>query len=97
MYGTHGSHSTFRLPVKAYGASLAAGHGAVAPMAGKIVKVNVKAGDVVAQGQPLVIMEAMKMEHVLRAAEAGTVKSVLFTTGDFVEGGKQVIVFEETE
>jgi 3-methylcrotonyl-CoA carboxylase alpha subunit len=95
VFSNHGAHHTFRLPVKAYGSSLAAGSGAVAPMAGKIVKVSVKAGDVVAQGQPLVIMEAMKMEHILRASEAGKVKAVLFGTGDFVEGGKPVVVFEE--
>lgn len=97
VFSNHGTHSTFRFPTKTYGASLAAGSGAFAPMAGKIVKVNVKAGDVVKANQPLVVMEAMKMEHVLRAAEAGVVKSVLFTTGDFVEGGKAVVTFVEQE
>ncbi len=97
VFANGGSHTVFRRPTNAYGSSLAAGHGAVAPMAGKVVKVNVAAGDVVAKGQPLVIMEAMKMEHVLRAAEAGKVKSVLFTVGDFVEGGKPVVVFEEAD
>ncbi len=94
VFALQGKHFAFNLPLKAFGASLHAGSGARAPMAGKIVKVNVKAGDTVKQGQPLVVMEAMKMEHVLRASEAGVVKAVLFGTGDFVEGGRDVVVFE---
>jgi len=94
VFGLQGKHYTFNLPLRVFGASLAAGMGAVAPMAGKVVKVNVKAGDAVKQGQPLVVMEAMKMEHILRAAEPGVVKAVLYVAGDFVEGGKPVVVFE---
>lgn len=51
----------------------------------------------VAQGTPLVVMEAMKMEHILRASESGRVKAVMFNAGDFVEGGKTVVVFEDEE
>lgn len=90
-----GSHDCLRIPTRKFGASLAAGAGAVAPMAGKIVKVAVKTGESVVQGQPLMVMEAMKMEHVIRAAEPGIVKAVLFLTGDFVDGGKAVVTFEE--
>ena len=66
----------------------------VAPMPGLIVRVNVKAGDKVGQGQGLVVMEAMKMENELRAQAAGTVKSVNITPGTAVEKGTVLIEME---
>ena len=66
----------------------------VAPMPGLIVRVNVKAGDTVGQGQGLVVMEAMKMENELRAQAAGTVKSVNVTPGTAVEKGTVLIEME---
>jgi pyruvate carboxylase subunit B len=56
-------------------------------MPGLIVRVNVNPGDTVAQGQGLVVMEAMKMENELRAQAAGTVKSVNVKPGTAVEKG----------
>ncbi|HVX20989.1 MAG TPA: biotin carboxylase N-terminal domain-containing protein [Acidimicrobiales bacterium] len=65
--------------------SRAAAAGPVAsPMPGTVVAVHVAAGDRVAAGQPLVAVEAMKMEHVVRADVAGTVKEVLVHDGDAV-------------
>jgi len=91
-----GAQTAFRLPEAKFSTSGAgASHGCAAPMAGKVVKVSVEAGASVKKGQPLVIMEAMKMEHVLRAPADGKVKNVLFAAGDFVEGGKTVVTFEE--
>jgi len=59
------------------------GDGAVrAPMAGKIVRVNVEPGAKVEKGQVLVILEAMKMEHEITARISGTVASVSVKTGD---------------
>jgi pyruvate carboxylase subunit B len=66
----------------------------VAPMPGLIVRVNAKTGDKVAQGQGLVVMEAMKMENELRAQAAGTVKSVNVTPGTAVEKGTVLIEME---
>ena len=66
----------------------------VAPMPGLIVRVNVKPGDAVGQGQGLIVMEAMKMENELRASAAGTVKSVNVTTGTAVEKGTVLIEME---
>ena len=66
----------------------------IAPMPGLIVRVNVKAGDKVSQGQGLVVMEAMKMENELRAQAAGTVKSVIATPGTAVEKGTVLIEME---
>jgi acetyl/propionyl-CoA carboxylase alpha subunit len=66
----------------------------IAPMPGLIVRVSVKAGDKVGQGQGLVVMEAMKMENELRAQAAGTVKSVNVTPGTAVEKGMVLIEME---
>ena len=56
----------------------------VAPMPGKITKINVKVGDTVQQGDPLIIMEAMKMEHIVRAPTSGKVSKFFFKVGDLV-------------
>lgn len=66
-----------------------------AGMPGKIVKVMVKKGDTVAAGQPLLIMEAMKMENEMRASQPSVVKDVLVKDGDSVEAGAKLIVFEQ--
>ena len=59
----------------------------VAPMPGLVVRVNVRPGDQVQPGQPLVVMEAMKMENELRATSAGVVKTVGAQPGAAVEKG----------
>lgn len=63
----------------------------IAPMPGKVVKVFVKKGDRVKSGNPLVIMEAMKMEHILRAPFDGVVESIAAKDGDFIQNGKLVV------
>lgn len=64
-------------------------------MPGKIVKVFVKAGDEVKEGDPLLIMEAMKMENEMRASHNVKVKEVLVKAGDNVESGAKLINFEQ--
>ncbi len=59
----------------------------VAPMPGKIVRVLVKAGDTVAARQPLVVIEAMKMENELRASHDGVVKELTAREGQSVDAG----------
>jgi acetyl-CoA/propionyl-CoA carboxylase biotin carboxyl carrier protein len=66
----------------------------VAPMHGTIIKVLVRPGDVVESGDPVAILEAMKMETQLTAAAGGTVKGVEVETGDIVESGRIVAVIE---
>jgi biotin carboxyl carrier protein len=65
-----------------------------APMPGKIVKVFVKPGDAVTEGQGLVVVEAMKMENELKSPKAGTVKSVHVKEGVAVENGAPLVVVE---
>ena len=65
-----------------------------APMPGRVVKVLVSPGDVVAARQGLIVIEAMKMENELRAPRAGTVKAVTVAPGATVEAGTVVVVIE---
>lgn len=65
-----------------------------APMPGLVLKVEVEPGQVVKQGDGLVIVEAMKMENELRAEAAGTVARVLVEEGSAVEKGAVLIEFE---
>jgi len=65
-----------------------------APMPGLVVRVNVSPGDIVAAGQSIVVMEAMKMENELRAPAAGKVKAVRATVGAAVEKGVTLVEFE---
>jgi biotin carboxyl carrier protein len=66
----------------------------IAPMPGRIVKVLVKAGDRVARGQGLVVVEAMKMENELRAPREGTVAAVRVSEGMSVEASAVLVVVE---
>jgi 3-methylcrotonyl-CoA carboxylase alpha subunit len=70
----------------------AAGDGhLMAPMSGSIVSVLVKVGNAVARGAPLMILEAMKMEHTIAAPAAGTVTAVHYREGDQVSEGVALI------
>jgi len=71
-----------------------AGGSLVAPMPGSVVQVLVEDGAQVEKGQPLMIIEAMKMEHTIAAPAAGTVSAVLFSKGDQVKDGDQLFQFE---
>jgi len=65
-----------------------------AGMPGKIVKVLVNKGDVVKANQPILIMEAMKMENEMRAPQDTKIKDILVKAGDSVESGQTMIAFE---
>lgn len=64
-----------------------------APMPGRVVRVLCKAGDAVTRGQPLVVVEAMKMENELRAPDHATVAQVHVVEGASVEGGALLLTF----
>lgn len=66
-----------------------------APMPGLLTRVLVEPGQVVAAGQPLYVVEAMKMETVVRAARPARVLRVLAREGEQVEGGAVVVELEE--
>jgi len=73
------------------GARVAAPEDLTAPMPGGVTQVLVRQGEGVTVGQPLVIVEAMKMEHVIRAPHAGRIAAVRVREGDQVEGGAVVV------
>ncbi len=68
-------------------AAVGGGEPVTAPLAGNIWKVTVQAGDQVAEGDVIVILEAMKMETEIRASKAGTIGSVSTKAGDSVVVG----------
>ncbi|HEU4460802.1 MAG TPA: biotin carboxylase N-terminal domain-containing protein [Methylibium sp.] len=70
------------------------GGGVTAPMPGKLVAYLAEAGEAVKRGQPLAVMEAMKMEHTLAAPGDGTVKALRFAPGEQVGEGEALIEFE---
>ena len=68
-----------------------------APMPGLVVRVQVEAGQRVAAGDPVVVLEAMKMENQLKAPTAGVVSAVHVAAGEAVEKGKVVLELRPAE
>ena len=69
----------------------------VAPMQGTIVAVNVTAGDEVVTGMPLVVMEAMKMEHVIAAEHTGVIQEVTIEVGEVIYEGYPLVFITEAD
>jgi biotin carboxyl carrier protein len=65
-----------------------------APMPGKIVKVLVKVGDEVTEGQGLIVVEAMKMENELKSPKAGRIAELFAKEGSTVENNAKLVVVE---
>ena len=70
------------------------GGGLTAPMPGKIVALLAQAGQKVDKGTPLLILEAMKMEHTITAPAAGVVKAFCYAAGEQVADGAALVEFE---
>ncbi|MDY0073914.1 MAG: acetyl/propionyl/methylcrotonyl-CoA carboxylase subunit alpha [Thauera sp.] len=68
--------------------------GLLAPMPGKVIALVAVEGSTVEKGAPLLILEAMKMEHTIAAPAAGTVKAFRFAVGDQVGDGDELVEFE---
>ena len=65
----------------------------LAPMPGLLARLDVAAGDKVEAGQPLAVVEAMKMENILRAEKTGTVKAVNFAAGESLAVDAAILEF----
>ncbi|MGD9934639.1 MAG: biotin/lipoyl-containing protein [Dehalococcoidia bacterium] len=76
----------------AAGARAAVAGGIVAPIAGKVLRIATKAGETVAAGDVLLVLEAMKMENEIKATAAGTVKEILVIEGARVGEGDTLVV-----
>ena len=69
--------------------------GLIAPMPGKVIDVKVKKGSKVKAGDTLVIIEAMKMEHAIKATETGKIAKVMIQLNDQVDNGATLLVLEK--
>lgn len=81
-------------PIAAADASQASQGGLTAPMNGSIVRIVVEVGQSVETGTQLVVLEAMKMEHSIRADKAGVVTAVYCSEGDMVSEGAVLVEIE---
>jgi biotin carboxyl carrier protein len=63
----------------------------VSPLAGTVLKIEVSVGQTVANGDPVLVLEAMKMESVIVAPTAGTVKSIDVAAGSSVQEGQLLL------
>ncbi|KAI0894011.1 carbamoyl-phosphate synthase L chain, ATP binding domain-containing protein [Annulohypoxylon nitens] len=68
-----------------------------APMPCKVLKIEVKEGDSVTKGTPLVVIESMKMETVIRSPQDGVIKKLAHKEGDKCKAGTVLVIFEEEE
>jgi len=93
---TAGRHFTlaYNDPMAHAGELETAGGRLTAPMPGKVVAVLATSGKEVKKGEPLVIMEAMKMEHTISAPSDGLVEEVLYQVGDQVADGAPLLAFK---
>jgi len=81
-------------PTPAPTASLSGGEPITSPLPGTIVKVNVKPGDTVKSGQPLLILEAMKMENEITAPRDGKILQIVVDKGAKVDTGSPLLSLE---
>jgi 3-methylcrotonyl-CoA carboxylase alpha subunit len=65
------------------------------PMPGKIFKILKEVGEAVKQGETILIMEAMKMEHPVKATRDGKIKEITYKVGEQVAGGVELVVLED--
>ena len=92
-----GTSCRLTLEDELHGEDLEAGGGSLAaPMPGKVVQLLVSEGTRVAKGAPLVVLEAMKMEHTINAPHAGVVSKVFFDVGEQVAEGAELLKLEES-
>ena len=84
-------------PLAAGGAAEAGGGRLTAPMPGKVIQVHVAPGRAVARGAPLLVLEAMKMEHTIAAPGDGEVMEVHYAAGELVEEGAELLSLDLAE
>ncbi|HMN77256.1 MAG TPA: biotin carboxylase N-terminal domain-containing protein [Burkholderiaceae bacterium] len=92
VFAPEGSGAALEVDVIAHaGEGGAEGGRLTAPMPGKVIAFLAKVGDAVKLGQPLAVMEAMKMEHTITAPRDGTIEALLYAPGDQVDEGGELL------
>jgi 3-methylcrotonyl-CoA carboxylase alpha subunit len=93
VFAPHGSAQLHIVAAQARAGNVGGGvaAGLAAPMPGKVIAFLVQPGERVRHGQPLAVMEAMKMEHTLNAPRDGTVAALLYAVGDAVAEGSDLL------
>jgi 3-methylcrotonyl-CoA carboxylase alpha subunit len=81
-------------PMQAAAGAEGSGGRLTAPMPGKVVAVKSEAGARVKRGAPLLVLEAMKMEHTIAAPADGVVESIRYSAGDQVDEGAELVAFK---
>jgi len=71
--------------------------GLISPISGKIVSIDVAVDDEVRRGQQITVIEAMKLEHVIRADRSGIVRAVSISVGDSIREGYPIVFIEEAD
>ena len=94
----HLNGKVHKLTISEQGAGGASNDGGMtAPMPGKILEVLCKVGDKVSEGDSLIVMEAMKMEHRILATSSGIITNLHFSVGEQVDAGASLAEIEEIE
>ena len=94
--GAHHWNVAFPDPLAGISAHHSSEGSLTAPMPGVVTVLSAAPGDAVAAGAPLLVMEAMKMEHAIKAPYDGVVKAYKFEPGDQVKDGDLLVEFEES-
>ena len=94
-YYSNGKEFKFEEKKNSRGKKAQAPGSMLSPMPGKILKVMVKPGDKVEVGSALLVLEAMKMEHTIKASTEGIVESIKYNVGDQVTGGVELVQIKE--
>jgi 3-methylcrotonyl-CoA carboxylase alpha subunit len=91
-----GSHHVFRVVDPYLPPVESADHhgGLTAPMPGRVLAVLVSPGQEVARGAPLVVMEAMKMEHTVTAPRAGAIDKLCCSVGEQIKEGTELLILK---
>ena len=97
--GVTGDGRTYRVAPVDRGAAQTSSEGEAmnSPMPGKILKLLVSEGQKVSKGEGLLIMEAMKMEHTIKASDDGILEKFHFAEGELVDGGVELVQLKGLE
>jgi 3-methylcrotonyl-CoA carboxylase alpha subunit len=93
MHGRHRTLALFDVIAQSSGGDAVTGR-LTAPMPGKVIAVSTSRGARVERGTPLIVMEAMKMEHTIVAPANGTIGEILAGVGEQVDEGAELVRFE---